>query len=260
MGLHCTSMTVQSIDVRITEPQVCLAPARRSHVRDIATVLIVVALLVGLNLVSKLTALSSWFFSVPVGVGLILIVGRAMGITWKDIGLSRQTLKKGLWYGSVASVIVLVGVTIGLLLPLTRPLFLDEGFASMRTALVSAFVIIPLQTVLPEELAFRGVLHSSLSKLGGFRVAVIAGSGLFGLWHVTSSLDMAAGNRGLTAVLGHGTFAQLIGIALAVLATSIAGLAFTWLRHRSESILAPMGLHWAFNGCGALAAAIAFQI
>lgn len=261
-GLHCRPMATHTIDARVTdsEPRVRRAPARTSHTQEIATVLIVVALLVGLNLVSKLTVLSGWVFTVPIGVGLILLVGRAMGITWKDIGLSRETLKKGLWYGAVAGVIVMVGVAIGLLLPITRPLFLDEGFASMRTAILSAFVIIPLQTVLPEELAFRGVLHGSLAKLGGLRATVIVGSGLFGLWHVTSSLDMAAGNQGLTAILGQGTFAQLVGIGIAVVATSFAGLAFTWLRHRSESILAPMGLHWAFNGCGALAAAFAFQM
>ncbi len=255
-------MAVQTINVRISdsEPHVGRARLRPPHAKEIATVLIVVVLLVGLNLVSHLTIFSSWFFTVPSGVGLILLVGRWMGLTWHDIGLSRQTLHKGLWYGAVAATIVMLGVIIGLSLPMTRPLFLDDSFASMRTALISAFVIIPLQTVLPEELAFRGVLHSSLNKLGGFRATVIIGSGLFGLWHVTSSLNMAAENRGLTAILGHGTLAQLVGIGIAVVATTFAGLAFTWLRHRSESILAPMGLHWAFNGCGALAAAIAFQM
>ncbi|VEI13060.1 CPBP family intramembrane glutamic endopeptidase [Trueperella bialowiezensis] len=223
-------------------------------------VLVVVGLLLALNLVSKLTPLSSWFFTVPLGVGVLVFVARRMGMTWHDIGLSRETLKKGLWYGAVASILVLLGVTIGLLIPLTRPLFLDEGFSSVRTALLSAFVIIPLQTALPEELAFRGVLHSSLQELGGIKAAVLVGSGLFGLWHVTSSFGLTAGNQGLTAILGSGTFAQLAGIGLAVLATSLAGLAFTWLRHRTGSVLAPLGLHCAFNGFGALAAAAAFHL
>ena len=54
----------------------------------------------------------------------------------------------------------------------------------------------------------------------------IAGSILFGLWHVASSLNLTAGNEGLTAMLGTGTLAQWVGIGLAVIATSFAGAAF----------------------------------
>lgn len=236
------------------------SPATGRCAREVGTVVAVVALLVGLNLVARLTPLSSWFFTVPVGVLLILVVGRALGLSWADIGLCSQTFRKGLRYGGIAAGAVLVVVAIGVLLPLTRQFFLDSGYASARTAFISAFVLIPIQTVLPEELAFRGVLHSSLQKLGGIKLVLIVGSLLFGLWHITSSLTLTAGNAGLTSLLGSGTAAMWAGVVLAVLATSLASLAFTWLRHRSNSVLAPVGLHWAFNAFGALAAAAAFQL
>lgn len=236
------------------------SPSRHVPLREIFSVLAVIALLVGLNLAAHFTPLSMWFFTVPLGAIIILAVGKAFGHTWADIGLSRRTVKKGLIYGGIAAGAVLLAVIIGMLLPITRDFFLSDTYSSARKALVAAFILIPIQTVLPEELAFRGILHSSLHKLGGLKAVVIIGSLLFGLWHIGSSLHLTAGNAGLTNILGSGTAAQWAGIGLAVIATSFAGAAFTWLRHRADSILAPIGLHWAFNAFGALAAAAAFQL
>ena len=39
-----------------------------------------------------------------------------------------------------------------------------------------------------------------------------------------------------------------------MLATAAAGLVFCWLRIRSGSLFASMGLHWATNGLGYLVA------
>lgn len=254
-------MAVLTLDPQPT-PEVRSVPAPRRRPRrvELATVLTIIALLVGLNLVARFTPLASWFFTVPVGTLIILGVGRVLGLTWRDIGLSADTLKKGLRYGGVAAGIVFILVALGVLLPATRHFFLDEGYASARKAFLAAFVLIPIQTVLPEELAFRGVLHSSLHRLGKLKLSLIAGPLLFGLWHITSSLHLTAGNAGLTSLLGSGTAAKWAGVGLAVLATSLAGLGFTWLRHRSSSVLAPVGLHWALNAFGALAAAAAFRM
>lgn len=260
LAMTVLTKTEPDTELSVAEPNGLDAPPSYSHRKEIITVVSVIGLLAGLNFLAHFTPLSLWFFTIPVGVGVILLLGRAMGHTMADIGISRSTLKKGLKYGSIAAGIVLLGVLIGVLLPITRDFFLNDSYSSARTALLAAFVLIPIQTVLPEELAFRGILHSSLQKLGGIRAVLIAGSILFGLWHVASSLNLTAGNEGLTAMLGTGTLAQWVGIGLAVIATSFAGAAFTWLRHRSESVLAPIGLHWALNAFGALAAAAVFQM
>ena len=56
---------------------------------------------------------------------------------------------------ALVSVVYLVGVVV----PLTRPAFLDARYhLGLHGALVTAFVVIPLGTILLEEVAFRSVL------------------------------------------------------------------------------------------------------
>ncbi|QGU08460.1 CAAX amino terminal protease self- immunity [Corynebacterium occultum] len=235
-------------------------PGTPSQRREGTTLATVIAALATLNLTAHFTILGSWFYTIPLGALLLLGLAKALGLSWRDLGLSPSSLKRGLVYGGVAAGVIIAAVAVGVALPLTREFFLNETYASTRTALLAALVIIPLKTVLPEELAFRGVLHGSLKRLGGMRAVFMGGSLLFGFWHVASSLHLTAGNAGLSGVLGTGTFGQWVGIGLAVIATSCAGAVFTWLRYRSQSILAPIALHWAMNAVGALAAAAAFQL
>jgi membrane protease YdiL (CAAX protease family) len=47
----------------------------------------------------------------------------------------------------------------------------------------------------------------------------------------------------------------LVTVLATVAFTTVAGLLFAELRRRSGSLLAPIGLHWATNGMGVLAAA-----
>ncbi|MER2207231.1 MAG: CPBP family glutamic-type intramembrane protease, partial [Rhodococcus sp. (in: high G+C Gram-positive bacteria)] len=91
------------------------------------------------------------------------------------------------------------------------------------------------------------------------RGVAAAGSLMFGLWHIASSMGLTSGNEGLSGFLGTGVVGQVAGILGAVLATAAAGLVFTWLRHRSGSLIAPIALHWSLNGAGALAAALVWH-
>ena len=45
-----------------------------------------------------------------------------------------------------------------------------------------------------------------------------------------------------------------------VLVTTGAGVVFCWLRLRSGSLLAPIGLHWAVNGVGILASSVVWTL
>lgn len=236
-----------------------LTPSR-GRSRDLGLVAGVLALLVGLNLLAHTTAAATWFFTVPVGAAVILVLAKLAGLSWRDIGFSRGSVKKGLAYGAVTAGLVAAVVGAALAMPLTREFFLNDTYASIRTALIAALILIPLQTVLPEELAFRGVLHGSLQRLGGTRAVFLVGSLAFGLWHVMSSLGLTASNAGLSSVLGAGSFGQWVGVSLAVAATATAGVGLTWLRHRTGSVVAPIMLHWALNAVGALAAAVAWQL
>ncbi|MBF6087146.1 CPBP family intramembrane metalloprotease [Nocardia cyriacigeorgica] len=235
------------------------APVRRHKIHAYLDVAVVVAVLAGTNLIAHFTTAWANIVTVPAAALVLLTMMRRRGLGWSELGLSRRHWKTGALYALAAVGVVLAVVAIGAALPITRPFFMADRYATISGALIASMIIIPLQTVIPEELAFRGVLHGTLGRVYGARGVFAAGSLLFGLWHIASSLGLTSGNRGLSEIVGGGVAGQIAGIALAVAATAAAGVVFTWLRHRSGSLLAPIALHWSVNGAGALAAAIVWQ-
>ncbi len=230
----------------------------RFHVHlDIA---VVVAVLVLTNLIAHFTTPWASIATVPAAAVGLAILMRARGLDWTDLGLGRQHWRSGLGYALAAVGVVAAVIALGILLPMTRPMFLNNHYATISGALIASMVIIPLQTVIPEELAFRGVLHGALNRAWGFRGVALGGSLLFGLWHVATSLGLTSNNVGFTRLFGGGFAGMLAGVTLAVLATGAAGFVFSWLRRRSGSLIAPIALHWSLNGLGALAAALVWHL
>ncbi|RDI64580.1 CPBP family intramembrane glutamic endopeptidase [Nocardia pseudobrasiliensis] len=223
---------------------------------DVAVVVLVLACT---NLIAHFTSAWANIVTVPLAAVTLVVMMRRRGLGWAELGLSPRQWRRGTLYAVASVGIVLTAVAIGALLPVTRPFFLADRYATISGALVASMIVIPLQTAIPEELAFRGVLHGALDRASGVRGVFAAGSLLFGLWHIASSLGLTSGNRGLSGILGGGVAGQIAGIALAVAATAAAGAVFTWLRRRSGSLLAPIALHWSLNGAGALAAALAWH-
>ena len=230
------------------------------HLRVYVDIGVVIVVLAITNLVAHFTTPWAAVVMVPVAaVGLLALV-RARGLGWAELGLGREHWRSGAGYALAAIGLVLTVVAVGALLPWTRPMFLNDRYSTISGAVVASMIIIPLQTVIPEELAFRGVLHGALDRAWGFRGVAAAGSLLFGLWHIASSFGLTSGNVGFTRILGGGVFGMLAGIVGAVLATAAAGFVFTWLRRRSGSLIAPIALHWSLNGMGALAAALVWHL
>lgn len=224
---------------------------------DIAVVVVVLALT---NLIAHFTTPWASVATVPAAALLLVALVRSRGLGWAELGLSREHLKSGTGYALGAVALVLSVIAIGALLPLTRPMFMNNNYATISGALIASMVIIPLQTVIPEELAFRGVLHGALDRAWGWRGVAAAGSLLFGLWHIATSLGLTSSNVGFTRIFGGGVIGTVAGVTLAVVATGIAGFVFTWLRRRSGSLIAPIALHWSLNGLGALAAAFVWHL
>ena len=230
------------------------------HFRTYVDVGVVVVVLAITNLIAHFTTPWANIAVVPAAaVGLVALV-RSRGLGWAELGLGREHWRSGLAYALAAVGLVLAVIAVGALLPWTRPMFLNNHYATLSGALVASMIIIPLQTVIPEELAFRGVLHGALDRAWGFRGVAAAGSLLFGLWHIASSLGLTSNNVGFTRILGGGVPGMLAGVAMAVVATAAAGFVFTWLRRRSGSLIAPIALHWSLNGLGALAAALVWHL
>ncbi|MCV7088646.1 CPBP family intramembrane glutamic endopeptidase [Mycobacterium interjectum] len=233
------------------------APHRFHMHLDIA---VVVAVLVLTNLIAHFTTPWASIATVPAAaVGLAMLM-RARGLEWADLGLGRAHWRSGLGYALGAVGVVAAVIALGILLPMTRPMFLNNHYATISGALIASMIVIPLQTVIPEELAFRGVLHGALNRAWGFRGVALGGSLLFGLWHVATSLGLTSNNVGFTRLFGGGFAGMLAGVTLAVLATGAAGFVFSWLRRRSGSLIAPIALHWSLNGLGALAAALVWHL
>ncbi|ULE32405.1 CPBP family intramembrane glutamic endopeptidase [Mycobacterium sp. IDR2000157661] len=224
---------------------------------DIAVVVVVLALS---NLIAHFTTPWASVATVPAAAVLLVALVRSRGLGWAELGLGREHWRSGAGYAVAAVGIVVSVIAIGLVLPWTRPMFMNNNYATVSGALVASMVIIPLQTVIPEELAFRGVLHGALNRAWGFRGVAAAGSLLFGLWHIATSMGLTSSNVGFTRLFGGGVLGTIAGVVLAVAATAVAGFVFTWLRGRSGSLIAPIALHWSLNGLGALAAALVWHL
>jgi membrane protease YdiL (CAAX protease family) len=192
----------------------------------------------------------------PLGAVLMLLPARWGGLDADDVGLDRRCYRRGATYAMGCVALVAVAYATAARLPAVQPAFLDERYgAGLGSAMLTAFVVIPLGTILFEEVAFRGVLWGLLHRAYGPTPATLVSSALFGLWHVLPSLRLNRVNPAVASLVGSGPAGQVLAVAGAVAFTTMAGLLLGELRRRSGSLLAPIGLHWAVNGLGVLVAA-----
>ncbi|GAB3310455.1 CPBP family intramembrane metalloprotease [Epidermidibacterium keratini] len=194
---------------------------------------------------------------IPIGAASVATIAVLSGLRPADLGLSRVHWRRGLIWAAGCALAVAASVGLIMAMPGGMALFADARFPSVPPAVFAALVTIPLATVLPEELLFRGVLDGALNRRFGPRTAYAIGALAFGSWHAITSLSLASGNSTVRTLVGNGAFAQVLCTAGVVAVTSVAGFGLSWLRRRSGSLLAPIGLHWALNGIGALAAGVA---
>lgn len=258
-------MTSRTLAVPQTAPTV--TPTEHYRVSDgrrrplmVLTGLVIVALAV-LNVAKFLLPSSGVLISV-VAAAALLVFARTSGLTWAQLGLGRDRLRAGvLW--AAGAVLAVGGVyLLGVLSPLTRPAFLDSRYAmGLPQALLTAFVVIPLGTILLEEVAFRSVLWGFLSRhMTTWRVILVSSS-LFGLWHVLPSLNFASSNQGLSEVApAAGPAVPVLVVLGTVVFTAVGGIVAAELRRRSGSLLASAGMHWATNALGVLFGLVAWRL
>jgi uncharacterized protein len=197
---------------------------------------------------------------VAVGLGLVaclVVIARGQGLTAADLGLTRSTWPAGLRWGAAAAVLVAVVYVLAYVTGPVREALPDGEGGLGRAALWTVLVVIPLGTVLPEELAFRGLLLALLGRRYGLRAGILLSSGLFGLWHVVPSLGGGTANATMASVVGADAAGTVVRVVVTVVFTSLAGVVLCWLRLRSNSLLAPVLAHWTVNGLGVIVAALA---
>ena len=222
--------------------------ARRGRLRLVSAAVVVA--LAAVNVVDHVLHPPWWVRGLE-GAAL-LAWARVEGLSWHQLGLGRDRLRAGCRW-ALGAVAVVAGVyVVGVLLPLARPAFQDDRYdLPLPAALRTALLVIPLGTVLLEEVAFRSVLWGVLSRHCRPWQVLVTTSVLFGLWHVLPSLHLGTTNRGVSGAVGGGGDALVVVVAT-VAFTTVGGLVFGELRRRSGSVVASAGAHWATNALGVL--------
>src|ERR1035437_2493327 len=197
----------------------------------------------------------------PLAALLLLLVGRMAALTWPELGLGRQSLLPGSQVAVGAAVAVAIVYAVGVATPFTRGAFRDTRYRlGLRAALYMSLVAIPLGTVIFEEVAFRSVLWGLLARDFGVATATAVSACLFGVWHVLPAIDLARTHTSVRGRAAAGRRRVAMTVLATIVFTTIAGIVFAELRRYSGSLVAPIGLHWATNGLGALAAARVWAI
>jgi membrane protease YdiL (CAAX protease family) len=197
---------------------------------------------------------------VAVGLGLaacLLVIARVQGLTAADLGLARSTWPAGLRWGTAAATLVGAAYALAYLITPVRQALPQSDGEIGRAALWAVLVVIPLGTVLPEELAFRGLVLALLGRRYGVRSGTLLSSGLFGLWHIGASLGGGPANAAIVDVVGGDAAGTVTRVIATVVFTTLGGVVLCWLRLRSNSLLAPVLAHWTVNALGVIVTLVA---
>jgi len=224
--------------VRVLAATRALIAGRRGRI--VATLAAVLLLLAGTRMALAFGPVGTGLVAGPVTAVILVLLARRAGLSWDDLGLARGAVRRGVRWAAIAGAVVTVVLLVGIAVPWVRSVFLDVRYQlDVASALVTALLIVPLSTILLEEVAFRGVLFGFFRRR---RTAWAFGvsSTLFGLWHLLPSPP------------GTGFEALIPVVAI----TALLGLLLCELRRRSGSLLAAVGGHWAANGVGVLLAAM----
>lgn len=176
--------------------------------------------------------------------GVLVLGARSAGVNAGDLGMSRSTWRAGSRWGAGALALSTAGYLVALAVPAGRTALAGSAPAdgTAREVAARVLLLIPLGTVLCEEVAFRGVLPALATRQLSPHAAHALTALVFGLWHVgTARRDARPG----------------ASVAGTVAVTGLGGALLGWLRARSGSLLAPMGLHLGTNSAGLLAAVAA---
>src|SRR4051812_9155924 len=109
---------------------------------------LVLAILVLVNVWVHLGLRLAHHVTGPLAALVLLVVARAAGLSWAELGLARAALLPGLLYGLGAAGTIAAVYAVGMAVPVTRRAFHDTRYqVPMRSAVLMSLVTIPLATV-----------------------------------------------------------------------------------------------------------------
>jgi membrane protease YdiL (CAAX protease family) len=188
----------------------------------------------------------SWQFVIA-GAGLVgvsLAAARFIGLNAAALGIRRAGALRGAVIGALAAgAIAAVDVVVLRL----APSIIGHPVGYSPLARVSAdelgrhiALFLPLGAVIPEEVAFRGVLLSGLLPRLGVRAAVTASAIAFAVWHGTVAVFTVM-NTSLPVVL------IVPAIAGALVIVFVGGVIIAGLRVATGTLTTSIAAHWVFN-------------
>lgn len=177
-----------------------------------------------------------WFHVAVIAV--LVGVARRLQLSAVELGVERDALRHS--FGAALWVLTAVGAVTALVVSLgdTAGVSDDRVDVGVGGMLVRALIVIPVGTVLMEELAFRGVLLAAARRATTTLRAVALSSVAFGLWHVVTAWNSSAGDS---------TAARVGAVVGSIAATTAFGAALCWLRLRWSSLLMPVAAHIGTN-------------
>jgi membrane protease YdiL (CAAX protease family) len=184
-------------------------------------------------------------------VGLLLLT---IVLTWarssppltaSELGLTRRGLPRSVVLGLLLALGTAVPAVLFLRFPplVGQPVeYAPLGTLSREALLWRACVWMPLDTALPEEVAFRGVLLAILRRGWADAPAALISAAAFTAWHgIIVSRTVALTNLQAEPLLAA------LGLLGAFLAVAVGGILFAWLRLFTGHLAGCMVAHWAFN-------------
>lgn len=178
-------------------------------------------------------------------VALSLLAARGLGLDPRALGLRGDHMRGAATGALLGAAVAAAGVVaIRALAPLLvggRVDYAPLTAVSGLTLLWQCAVWLPLAVILPEEIAFRGVLLGGLVRRSRPADAILAAAVAFGLWHVSIVFTTIQN----TTVAS--TQWEAAAFAIALTAIGVGGAAFAWLRLRTGTLATTIAAHWVFN-------------
>ena len=161
-------------------------------------------------------------------LALVLAAARWTGMSLGELGIRRAGLFRAaligaglaLLIGGVSLLVLRIGPFVGG--RVTYAPLRNEGVAPL---LFHALIALPLQTALPEELAFRGALYAALDRLGGTPLAILGSTFIWTAAHALSHPPAflgAVAAAGLLLALWRWACKDLVGPIIAHVIADLA--------------------------------------
>jgi CAAX protease family protein len=162
-----------------------------------------------------------------------------------ELGLSLSGLVRGAAVGLVIALVAGVAALLFLRFPplVGGPIIYAPLTDIPPMSLLARIAVwMPLDTVLPEELAFRGALLAELRRHTTWMRASAISAAVFVMWHVVVVARTLAQTN-----LRDDLPLLVLGLAGAFGAVFVGGLLFAVLRTATGSLAASVLAHWGFN-------------